>query len=1174
MPTYYTNTIDRPLTDYLGERLSVLSYGAKGDGTTDDAPAINEAIKRLKALNGRDIYLPGGRTYAIKTPIEVPTGLARIRFSGDGEATLVKRLADMPAGRGVFDVSGATHVTFSNFKVDGNVTVAATKQYGTMIGMNASDDPMHADLVKNTTFWAHGNSRNLRFDQVTVTHTGGYAILLDATSVGDIDDVRILDCLFENNRPYLFGTTVGDLAYGSWTGGVHYQGDGQLYAVKNLVVRGCTFRRNTGNCLWGHLYAFNKLHSNIRHSGNHFEDCGLDGIMVGGVTGGVVENNTFRRIGYICTADTGAGVPKYLQNKYAVGLDTAGRVRGVNYIGNSFMSCNGGCIDLDGYAEATVSGNTCVMAAAGEPEYTEDSYTQIGLGSNGVNVTYGVQVSNSNNDAIAGVGVKVCGNTFVRMGSGAVRMYASRKGTVIDNTIIHAADAVTGPITLGTIGVGPNQRAYDNVVAENTIYYSPSSAVPAVYEDNQNGAFDPADKNWVAGNRIFGNGNCFEFQKNSVTASTTGQVMSTASTSAAKDETFLQREGTGSGAYTRMHSRQGVSPSKSLWTIIDSLALMNVSADGAASTGALTTGNRTTLAFYDAVSTGKLVADGFVAMKAFNFTGATWPAADADLLDNDWGLLRFNKTDKRWEQSVEKVGANRVWAPLGGGAGQTFTNVGAVPYVGTGGTLTESLKFMFLVDANNNTLVVKRKSTAALTTWNLLELRDDADVAMMAVDKSGNVYATAAAFRSDSVSPASTVEGKYGARELRFRQNTTGEEANSGSLLFRPAFSTTSLAIIGAGSAANNRIVTVHDYLVVPGVSNQAVINVQAGYVQSADGFVTLSTAGNCIQAPNGGVSANTITSTGNFVCGGDVQIANTSGDPNNTFRLDGWNNGMYFVAVSAPGAAVGTTVRFRTHTAGGGSERDVMILTSAGYGEFPYGLYSGSANYDIFKAPNGGFYGRLITVDQAAYLKTNSVAPAAPSAGYGGLTHRSGATYWYWNGATWASVDFSATGGSAGVSSLNSLTGALTIQGTANETEVSASGSTITIGLAPNVSIDGQIASTRAIGPAISASAAFIQGHGLVSTLASAYNSIQSASGISAGVDSQGGFYVAAIRVINTSGQFVGPGVNCGASGIAGGGFNPYIGGTQFYGITNQDINLSTVNGISVRGGIVVGTF
>src|SRR4051794_23611851 len=69
--TTFAQTVERPLTDFIGERISVLAYGAKGDGVTDDADAINKAIAQLVALKGRNLLLPGGRTYLVKSPITI-----------------------------------------------------------------------------------------------------------------------------------------------------------------------------------------------------------------------------------------------------------------------------------------------------------------------------------------------------------------------------------------------------------------------------------------------------------------------------------------------------------------------------------------------------------------------------------------------------------------------------------------------------------------------------------------------------------------------------------------------------------------------------------------------------------------------------------------------------------------------------------------------------------------------------------------------------------------------------------------------------------------------------------------------------------------------------------------------------------------------------------------------
>src|SRR5579885_2580971 len=140
-----SNTIS--LTDFMGEHLSAMMYGCAGDGTTDDAPAINAAIVKLVALGGRYFYLPGGKTYLVNSPIVIPSGVSNMTFFGDGRTTIIKRGANMPSSQGVFDIQGANYVTFKHFLVDGNVTTAARVLYSSF-----SSNPMDTSLTTNTTF--------------------------------------------------------------------------------------------------------------------------------------------------------------------------------------------------------------------------------------------------------------------------------------------------------------------------------------------------------------------------------------------------------------------------------------------------------------------------------------------------------------------------------------------------------------------------------------------------------------------------------------------------------------------------------------------------------------------------------------------------------------------------------------------------------------------------------------------------------------------------------------------------------------------------------------------------------------------------------------------------------------------------------------------------------------
>src|SRR5256714_4814319 len=56
--------------------LDLRDFGAVGDGTTDDGPALQSALDALAAAGGGTLFVPAGR-YAIATPVsEDFTGLA------------------------------------------------------------------------------------------------------------------------------------------------------------------------------------------------------------------------------------------------------------------------------------------------------------------------------------------------------------------------------------------------------------------------------------------------------------------------------------------------------------------------------------------------------------------------------------------------------------------------------------------------------------------------------------------------------------------------------------------------------------------------------------------------------------------------------------------------------------------------------------------------------------------------------------------------------------------------------------------------------------------------------------------------------------------------------------------------------------------------------------------
>mgnify|MGYP005947449495 CR=1 FL=1 len=72
-----TSSVARTLTSKLRDSVSVLDFGAVGDGTTDDTAAINAAL----SSGFKHVYLVAGKTYVVKNGLTVPDG---VTFDGYG----------------------------------------------------------------------------------------------------------------------------------------------------------------------------------------------------------------------------------------------------------------------------------------------------------------------------------------------------------------------------------------------------------------------------------------------------------------------------------------------------------------------------------------------------------------------------------------------------------------------------------------------------------------------------------------------------------------------------------------------------------------------------------------------------------------------------------------------------------------------------------------------------------------------------------------------------------------------------------------------------------------------------------------------------------------------------------------------------------------------------------
>ena len=182
------------------------------------------------------------------------------------------------------------------------------------------------------------------------------------------------------------------------------------------------------------------------------------------------------------------------------------------------------------------------------------------------------------------------------------------------------------------------------------------------------------------------------------------------------------------------------------------------------------------------------------------------------------------------------------------------------------------------------------------------------------------------------------------------------------------------------------------------------------------------------------------------------------------TYRF--WNGSAWFDVDLATAAGVTSVNTLTGALTLAGTSNQVTITPSGSTLTFstPQNLHSGATPtfnglvitagtpaYNNLQLTNGGAYAVLgLTTDQALYPKTLASSPNDPASGYGGFSHKSGATYRYWNGSAWADINMSTAGG--GVTQLNTLTGSITLAGTSNQITLTPSGSTITFSTPQNL--------------------------------------------------------------------------------------------------------------------------
>jgi polygalacturonase len=282
------STTDRNIETRLGEIVNVKDYGALGDGSTDDATAINAAITAAEAATyGATVFFPPGR-YICNAAIALSSGKIRLIGSGIGVTELYRKSAT--ANTHVLTLTGTTDVEVAYMTLNGSRLLQTT-----------SGHCLRGDSITRT--WIHhirctgAYTYGMGFENGTIDGLWIESCIVDDTGDDGIDFKNSDD----DNRDIVISNIVisqpDRLASGA-NAGIDIRGPAML---SNIVVRGLDstnegirFRQNTGATDGGQMSSLTNFHV----TGTDITDVGV----------GIYAPNVAVSNGYVLDCNTGVNI--------------------------------------------------------------------------------------------------------------------------------------------------------------------------------------------------------------------------------------------------------------------------------------------------------------------------------------------------------------------------------------------------------------------------------------------------------------------------------------------------------------------------------------------------------------------------------------------------------------------------------------------------------------------------------------------------------------------------------------------------------------------------------------------------------------------------------------------------------------------------------------------------
>lgn len=333
------------------------------------------------------IYLTAG-TVDVPFEIHIPDGAHDLKIFGS--KTILRATRNF-RGRAILSCRACRNIELHDLTIDGD-----RADLERPMSLPGGDKPFAAFYPNNGILIE--NARGVAIDRVRISNVANYAILVTHSQDVFISHVTVANSGSHNAK-----------GRNNASGGILLE-----EGTADFTVIDSTFRNILGNGVWTHSFYGSPRNAQGKIINNTFEDIGRDAIQVGHATEVTVSGNTARRVGFP------AAIVDVETYGFTAAIDTAGDVEHSRYENNKLEEINGKCIDLDGFHDGVIRGNTCINRGKAD-DYPFGNY--------------GISFNNANKD-MRSRNIEVSGNRLDGMKYGA--MYVIGSGHhIVGNTFTH-----------------------------------------------------------------------------------------------------------------------------------------------------------------------------------------------------------------------------------------------------------------------------------------------------------------------------------------------------------------------------------------------------------------------------------------------------------------------------------------------------------------------------------------------------------------------------------------------------------------------------------------------------------------------------------------------------------------------------------------------------------------